>query len=60
MKIETNNLRIELIKPFFGHNNYRRKPISIGKVLNYGANPERGKKLIENGIAIEYKENYEK
>ena len=56
MKVKTTDLRIKLIKPFFGHNNWRTKPLTIGKVLNYGSNPERGKKLITNGIAIEYKE----
>ena len=56
MRIKVNDLRIKIIKPFYGHNNWRTRPISIGKVLNYGANPERGKKLIKNGIAITYKE----
>ena len=56
MQIKVNDLRIKIIKPFYGHNNWRTRPISIGKVLNYGANPERGKKLIKNGIAITYKE----
>ena len=57
MKIKERDLRIKLIKPFFGHDNWRRKPIAIGKVLNYGANPARGRKLIEDGIAIEYQNN---
>ena len=56
MRIKVNDLRIKIIKPFYGHNNWRTRPISIGRVLNYGANPERGKKLIKNGIAITYKE----
>ena len=56
MQIKVNDLRIKIIKPFYGHNNWRTRPISIGKVLNYGANPERGKKLIKDGIAITYKE----
>ena len=55
MKIQEKDLRIKLIKPFFGHNNWRSKPLAIGRVLNYGANPERGRKLIADGIAIEYK-----
>ena len=53
-QISVKNLRIKLIKPFYGHNNWRTKSVTIGKVLNYGANPERGKKLIADGIAIEY------
>jgi|6_EtaG_2_1085325.scaffolds.fasta_scaffold119252_1 hypothetical protein len=56
MQIKFDNLRIKIIKPFYGHNHWRTKPLAIGKVLNYGANPERGKKLIEDGIAIEYKD----
>ena len=56
MKVKAKNLRIKLIKPFYGHDNWRSKSIAIGKVLNYGANPERGRKLITDGIAIEYKE----
>ena len=56
MQIKVNDLRIKIIKPFYGHNNWRTRPISIGKVLNYGANPKRGRKLITDGIAIEYKE----
>jgi hypothetical protein len=55
MKIQESDLRIKLVKPFYGHGGWRTKPLAIGKVLNYGANPERGKKLIADGIAIEYK-----
>ena len=55
MKIGIKDLRIKLIKPFYGHNNWRTKPLSIGRVLNYGANPERGQKLIKDRIAIIYK-----
>jgi len=55
MKIKVMDLRIKLIKPFYGHNNWRTKPLSIGRVLNYGANPERGQKLIKDRIAITYK-----
>ena len=54
MKIKTMDLRIKLIKPFYGHNNWRTKSLAIGKVLNYGANPERGKRLIADGIAVKY------
>ena len=53
-QIDIRNLRIKLIKPFYGHNNWRAKPLAIGRVLNYGANPSRGRKLIADGIAIEY------
>ena len=56
MKVKAKDLRIKLIKPFYGHNNWRTKPLSIGKVLNYGSNSERGRKLIKDGIAITYKE----
>jgi len=51
-------MKIKLIKPFYGHNNYRshHNPISIGKVLDYQNNPKRAKNLIKQGIAIEYKE----
>jgi len=55
MRIKANDLYVKLVKPFYGHNNWRTKPITVGKVLNYGANPERGRKLIKDGIAIEYK-----
>ena len=55
MKINDYDLKIKIIKPFYGHNNWRTKSIAIGKVLNYGPNPERCKELIEKGIAIEYK-----
>ena len=55
MKISSYDLKIKIIKPFYGHNNWRTKPIAIGKVLNYGANPKRGLKLIKQGIAIEYR-----
>tara|TARA_R110000824_G_scaffold4623_7_gene22261 strand:- start:1022 stop:1204 length:183 start_codon:yes stop_codon:yes gene_type:complete len=54
-KIKTEDLRIKIIKPFYGYNNWRTKPIAIGKVLNYGNNPERAKELIRKEIAIEYK-----
>jgi len=48
---------IKLIKPFYGHKDYRRRlnnPIAVGKVLNYQPNPERAKELIKRGIAKEY------
>ena len=53
-KINTEDLRIKLIKPFYGHNNWRTSPLAVGRVLNYGPNPKRGRGLIKDGIAIEY------
>ena len=56
MKINEYGFKIKLIKPFYGHNNWRTKPVAVGRVLNYSANPKRGIKLIEQKIAIKYEQ----
>ena len=54
MMIKNNGFKIKLIKPFYGHDGWRTKPLAIGRVLNYTANPQRGLDLIEKGVAVEY------
>ena len=54
MKMNEHGFKIKLIKPFYGHNSWRTKPLAVGRVLNYSANPGRGIKLIKQGIAIKY------
>ena len=56
MKTHKDGLKIKLIKEFFGHNNWRTKPLAIGRVLNYSANPQRALDLINKGIAIKYEQ----
>ena len=55
MILDDKQLKIKLIKPFYGHDNWRTKPLAIGRVLNYGSNPKRGRDLIRQGIAVEYR-----
>ena len=50
------DFKVKLIKPWRGANNWRgvKNSIPIGRVLNFGANPQKGEALISQGIAIKY------
>tara|TARA_R100001443_G_scaffold29396_1_gene42551 strand:- start:3573 stop:3983 length:411 start_codon:yes stop_codon:yes gene_type:complete len=57
MRFKDGGLKVKLVKPYYGHGNWRgvNNPIKVGKVLDFSANRERGLALIKDGIAIEYK-----